>query len=216
MEKVNKYYEQWKYLVKEGDVLLFKGNKIYSRFLSVATDSPYTHCGVASWHNDILECVEFHEKYGGRAVNLENYLKVDTRVIEIFRPLPIFPWQSFNLETGQVDVENIKFVGTKVTDSMRGLTGLPYGWRRIWWIAKHKMAGFRLFYNPSRAAVDSDATEQVIYPVCSTALAYAFSHNDYDLVANKADEWTEPAHIANSTRIDKLFNITNWILTVVG
>ena len=48
MSEIYKYYGDWKHLIKEGDVLLFKGAGIYSRFIKVSGDSQYTHVGVAS------------------------------------------------------------------------------------------------------------------------------------------------------------------------
>lgn len=213
--RINKYYAYWKHLIQEGDVLLFRGSSFYSRFLRISGDSPYTHVGLASWHNDVLECVEFHEKHGGRSVNLENYIKLDNRIIDVHRPVPFFASQKFNLETSEVDVTRIPFDGTLVTDELRSLTGLPYGWKRICWIACHKLGGLRFFYNPDTTSTDSSPIEEVIYPVCSTAVAYCFSQHDFDLVSNKADEWTEPGHIANSTRLHKLFTIKEGVLTIV-
>lgn len=215
IETVSKYFEEWKHYLREGDVLLFRGESIYSKFLKVSGDSIYTHVGVASWHNKVLECAEFHESYGGRTVNLENYIATDNRQIDVFRPIPVFASLKYNLDLGEVDVSRKDFVGTNVTDCMRGLTGIPYGWKRIWWITKHKAAGIRIFYNPSKT-MDDTTQDEIIYPVCSTAVAHCFSKNGYDLVSQKADEWTEPADIARSTRIHKIFNIKNGVLKIVG
>ena len=209
------YFSEWKHLIHEGDVLLFKGESLYSRGLRIGGDSPYTHVGIASWHNDILECTEFHEKHGGRTINLENYIKLDSRQVDVFRPIPYFASLSYDVYSSDVTTTRVKFEGKLVTDCLRSLTGLPYGWKRIWWIAKHKLAGFRLFYDTS-STLDDTTSSEIVYPVCSTALAYCFSKNSYDLVSQRSDEWTEPADIARSTRIHKIFNIKKGILRIVG
>ena len=89
---------------------------------------------------------------------------------------------------------------------MRKLTALPYGWRRIWWMAKHKMAGLRFFYKPDDLMIDT--VKDVVYPVCSTAVSYSFNKNGYDLITNRSDEWTEPGQISMSPRLSYLFTLS--------
>jgi len=210
MNKILLPYDTAKSLIEEGDVLLFRGRGIVSYFIGRASESKYTHVGVASWHNGdggLLECVEFREGKGGRTVNLErvvNDLPDDT--IDVYRPIPYWSRWHFNAVRNEAYTVRSEFNGKAVTNAMRKLTGLPYGWKRIWWIAKHKLMGFRLFYNVDDLMVDS--LGEVIYPVCSTAIAYAFNKNGFDLINNRSDEWTEPADIAQSARLGYLFTLT--------
>jgi hypothetical protein len=212
---IHNYYNEWKYLIKEGDILLFKGNSLYSKFIQVAGNSPYTHVGIASWHNDILECVEFHEKHGGRSINLENYIQTDNREIDVYRSIPYFLSLKYNPTTKNTDVSRVVFDGKKLTDCMRGLSGLPYGWKRIWWIVCRKFAGLRLFYNTNKT-IDDTHKDEIIYPVCSTALSHCSSGNSYDFVHNRSDEWTEPGDFARSTRLYHIFNIKKGKLKIIG
>jgi hypothetical protein len=80
---------------------------------------------------------------------------------------------------------------------MRILTGMPYGWKRMWWFAKRYLVGLRLFYDLED--LTSDEIEDIVYPVCSTAVSYAFSSYEYDLMKNKGDEWTKPSDVSEST-----------------
>jgi len=74
------------------------------------------------------------------------------------------------------------------------------------WIAKHKLAAFRIFSDVDSLIVDD--LEDLIYPVCSTTVAYAFNKSDYDLMNNRSDEWTEPGDVARSSRLSYLFTLT--------
>jgi len=197
-------YNDWKHLIKEGDVLLFKGVSFWSRFVKMAGNSVYSHVGVASWHDDILECVEFNERYGGRSINLENYIKLDDKPIDVYRPIPFFSTMTWNEKEEKEIVTRSQFNGRMVTNAMRGLTGMPYGWRRIWWIIKRKTPILRFFQSQEKTSVDED---EIIYPVCSTSLAYCFSMFNWDVINNRADQWTEPGDFGLSTRLCHVFSI---------
>ena len=64
-------------LLREGDVLLFRGRGIIGNIIKRAGEGRYSHVGVASVHPNnggfIWECIEFREFHGGRIVNLEQY-----------------------------------------------------------------------------------------------------------------------------------------------
>lgn len=143
---------------------------------------------------------------GGRTVNLLNEIEKYPGQIDVYRPVDTFSHYTFDKETLSFTLKKISFNGKAVTNTMRRMTGLPYGWKRIIWLAHHKLAGWRLFYD--RSALMSDNMQDIIYPVCSTAVAYAFNSNNFDLIHNKSDEWTEPADIARSARLSYLFTLT--------
>jgi len=224
MERVLIPYSQGKVLVNEADVLLFRGSGWASYFLSRSGKSTYTHVAMASWINGrantpdgILECVEFREGSpiaglfnsnaagSGRAVNLSREVNKYPGCIDVYRPIPYCTKWVFDEEKEDLKLERTFLVHKDVTDTMRKLTGLPYGWRRIWWLAKQSMAGFRLFTDVE--SLQDDESGDIIYPVCSTAVAYCFNKNGFDLINNKSDEWTEPGDVARSARLSYLFTL---------
>lgn len=201
-------YKIVKSLIQEGDVLLFRGNSWVSYFVGKAGETTYSHVGLASWvngqhSNAILEVIEFQGGVGGRSINLDQLIKTHSGQIDVYRPIPSWSKWKFNLHNYEVVLERHTFNGKLVTKTMRKLTGLPYGWKRIWWLAKRKLAGFRIFYSAKDLMVDK--VKDVVYPICSTTVAYSFNVNGYDLTNNRSDEWTEPGTIAESTRLSYLF-----------
>jgi hypothetical protein len=211
MERLILPYKEIKKFINEGDVLLFRGQGWISRIISSQTDSSYSHVAVASWSNGdantdegLLECVEFREGYGGRTVNLEVEVDKHSGLIDVYRPIPTFTTMIFNPETKEVKTFQKDFAGKPVTRIMRKMTGLPYGWKRIWWMVKQKLVFFRFM---SKEHLMNDRLGVIIYPVCSTAVAHSFNMNAFDLLNNKSDEATEPGHIALSPRIQYLFTL---------
>ncbi len=204
-------FKEFKKYINNGDVALFRGEGWISQIISSQTDTDYSHVGVLSWSNGdantddgLLELTEYREGYGARTVNLENEVKKLPNAIDIYRPVPYFSNLIFNFETREVDLNRRHFDGKIVTRTMRKMTGLPYGWRRIWWMTKQKLVFFRFM---SKEHLMNDKITDIVYPVCSTAVAYAFNINGFDLINNKADEWTEPGHIAMSPRLNYLFTL---------
>lgn len=197
-------------LIEEGDVLLFRGTGYASYFLSKAGKSPYTHVGIASWaYGDktvgILECVEFREWKGGRSINLQNAINDHPGRIDVYRPVTYSSEWIFDSAKNESTLIRKEVNLRGVTNTMRLMTGLPYGWKRIWWLSKHHMVGFRLGIDVEK--LRCDILDDIVYPVCSTAIAYSFNSNGYDLIMNRADQWTEPADIAMSPRLSYLFTL---------
>lgn len=204
-------WEESKILIREGDVLLFRGTSWISKLISSQGETPYSHVGLASWVNGEsgtlegqLECVEFREFKGSRAVNLYNVLREYPNSIDVYRPIEYFSKWVFNPETHETHLIRSEFNGKKVTKIMRKLSGLPYSYRRIWWMIKKRLVFFRLL---NKNYLADDTLKDVIYPVCSTAVSYAFSYHDYDLLNNRSDEAMEPSDIARSSRLSYLFTI---------
>lgn len=222
MKKIK--FSEAKLLIEEGDILLFRGKGMASWFIRKASHGLYTHVGIASFSNgnketSILECVEFREGSfiaslfnknaggGGRAVNLKLQVDAFPGQIDVYRPVPYFASWLYNEDKKDVLLSRRKFNGKLVTRTMRQMTGLPYGWKRIIWMAKRNLAVIRVFYGEEDLV--SDTFKEIIYPVCSTAIAYSFSKNGYDLIPNRSDEFTQPSNIANSSRLSYLFTLTN-------
>jgi len=209
---IKKYSEIKKY-INEGDVILFRGKGLFSKLIGSYTETPYSHVGLASWVNGnsntdegVLEILEFTEGSGGRAVNFEQMVKKNPKKIDIYRPNPSFFIIEYSEKENKTIIKEKIFSGKTVTTIMRKMTGLPYGWKRIWWIFRHKLFLYKIFMDTNKLRLDSLGGE-MIYPVCSTAVAYSFNCNGYDLVKNRSDERTEPGEIAKSTQLNYLFTL---------
>jgi hypothetical protein len=193
-------------LFAEGDVLLFRGQKFYSKFIQAGTASPYTHVGVASKPNGLWEVVFFHGKTGGATQNIAQVCKDEGPVIDIYRPTSHQDRSYFIPQTGEVYSFSTPFNGKAVTNIMRKMTGLPYGWRRIWWIFKYKLFLHNFLFSHNDFILD-DEVKDIVYPICSSTVAYAFNRYGIDLIKNKGDNWTTPADLALSPNLNYLFTI---------
>lgn len=198
-------------LLRSADVILFKNKGIASRFIRGATSSVYSHVGIVdivngNGSNPIYELLEVKEWIGGRAICLKNAVEERKQdcSLDVYRSIPHFLKLHFDEKTHQVVPIRTDFDGKKVTRTFRTLLGCVYGWRRIWWIWKYKMAGLRLFTNKDKLMEDESTP---FYPICSSAVSYSYSSNDYDLIYNKGDGYTSPGDLARSTRLNYLFTI---------
>jgi len=213
-------YEDAINLIEEGDVLLFRGKTLTSWFVEQAGEGRYSHVGLATWHNgcirrcghdSLLEITEFREWKGGRTVDLATAYsrELKERTIDVYRVISPVHQIEYDPVTKEIVKKEIKFDGKKVTNHLRTLTGLPYGWRRIWRMFTHKMLGFRWFTNFTNVSDDDKIKTSKIYPVCSTAVAASYSQFGLDLVPNKADEWVEPSDLSRSSILNYLFTLTD-------
>jgi hypothetical protein len=203
-------FEEAKPLLKSADVLLFRNKGLISRFIKSATSSIYSHIGLVDITKDendkpIYELIEVRQWVGGRAIRLENEIqKREDCSIDVYRSIPHFLKLEFDQDTKEILEIRKDFDNQAVTKTFRTLLGCVYGWRRIWWIWKYKMAGLRLFTNKEKLMEDESTP---FYPICSSAVSYAYSHNGYDLIYNKGDGYTSPGDLARSTRLCYLFTI---------
>lgn len=214
MSRIHVPFDTARRILREGDVLLFRGTGIVSSLIKRAGQGKYSHVGVASAVRDngdkIWECVEFREWNGGRTVNLERYVEQLPNQIDVFRPKSSIKKARFENEFSHGEYE-VEFDGKEVTNMMRRMTGLPYGWKRIFWIAQTKMPVLRLFYSVDDMTQDdnvSDPIEDKIYPVCSSAVAYCYSRIGYDLTHHRSDDWMEPSDVARSPLLHYFFTIS--------
>lgn len=198
--------------IQEGDVLLFRGISWASWIIKKASDGLYSHCGIASFVYDNkgqrigLECIEFKEWKGSRAISLENYVQENSGIIDVFRPSPTHTLLEYDKAKDEVKRVKYFFVGRDITTNFRKLTGLPYGWSRIWWLAQLRLPFLRwLAHDESYIDI---LKEKHIYPVCSTVVAYLFHKYYTDLVYYRSDEYTEPSDLARSPLLNYLFTIT--------
>ena len=198
-------YDKAKALINEGDVLLFRGSGFISKAIGRFGEGIHSHVAIASWHNQHLECIEFREWKGGRVVSLKLQVDQNPNLIDVYRVLIPQPTLTFEEKNNVVVCGEKTLDMVSVTRCMRKMTGLPYGWKRICCIARHKIPILRGFYNVEQSTIDDSP---IIYPVCSTAVASCFSTNGFDLVKNRSDQWTEPADLARSSLLQYLFTLS--------
>ena len=213
MEYISLPYKEVESMIEEGDVLLFRGKGFISYFIKALGNGHYSHVGLASWvHNKKgkrknLECLEFSEKFGSRAVDLERYIESadNSGRVDVYRPVSNYSLWSFNPSVEDKPYQQgLRYKGAKLTSEFRSLTGLPYGWWRIWQLIKTHMLGLRLILR-KRHLDDSEALK---YPVCSTIIAHLFSKHYVDLVNLRSPNRTEPSDIARSPILNYLFTLT--------
>ncbi len=202
------YTEAEKY-INEGDILLFRRNTFFSYFIRIAGEGPYSHAALASWvFNELgervrLEAVEFKEWIGGRSISLANYVEQHPSSIDVFTPNLSTISNKFICETRTRQEIKKMFNGRAITNELRRLTGLPYGWRRIWEIIKRTILPF--FYSVEEYT--DVENEKLIYPVCSTAIAWCYSKHFADLTHFKPDNYIEPQDLARSPLLDYMFTL---------
>ncbi len=205
-----KYEEAIDY-INDGDILLFRGTGIISSIIQAIGEGYYSHVGMASWTYDkegnkqSLDCIEFREWIGSRAINLDNYVNDNPGLIDVFRPVPEYTIMKYCCKQ-RIPVETkIKYDGKKLADEFRLLTGLPYGWGRIFWLAQFHLLGFRLF-NWKAGLEDVDSKKE-FYPVCSTIVAYLFAKHYTRFLHFRSSDRTEPSDIARSPILNYMFTL---------
>jgi hypothetical protein len=209
-------FEDSLHLIEEADIILIRGTSLFSKIVKKAGEGVYSHVGLATWHNGkrltkdnspLLEITEFKEWRGGRTVNLYTayYNHIKNKNIDVYRISTPYYRLKFDFLIKKVSKYEIDFNGKRITNYMRKLTGLPYGWSRIWYIAKRKLFGFRLFNNDEQFSND-DIND--IYPVCSTAVASAYNEFGFDLMPNKSNLYMEPNDLSRSASLNYLFTLT--------
>lgn len=196
-------------LIEEGDVLLFRGGSFVSRVIQKLGGGLYSHCALASWNGpskNILECIEFREWKGSRTTALRQQVAEFDGLIDVFRPdRKCFNYKVKIERDGKITIseEEKIFNGQLITDDFRRLTGLPYGWTRIFAIAMRKLSFFRIYSSD----IDIDDLGVDLAMVCSTSIAYLFRKHFVDLVRFKPDTVTEPSDLSRSPVLNYLFTL---------
>lgn len=216
-------------LINEADILQHRTTGVVSKFIRTFTEGEHSHSSMASWsHNgdDVLENIEFLEWKGGRTVNLRHVVNENPQGIDVYRvssPITILKtsfdmdeyalldWDCKNpLETVEdiddfsIETETLEFNGKAITNCMRRLTGLPYGYMRIWKIAKMKIPILRFFIKPD---LNDEQDSDKVYPVCSSAVAHCYRKHYVDLMHARPDSKTSPADLTRSPLLNYMFTI---------
>ena len=208
-------YSEAKSYIKEADVLLFRGKGLISWLIKRYGSGVHSHVALAHWDDDNLECVEFREFKGGRSVSLKSQVASHPDNIDVFRVVNgisrnIFTGWPTNEDQRSIKIdynnseENYAFdesTASNVSDTMKDLTGLPYGWKNFWRLGKHYLPFCRL------AEQNIKDTEPTDVFVCSTAVTYAYRKNFVDPTPYLSDSATTPADLARSPLFTYQFTI---------
>lgn len=194
-------------LVKDGDLILLDEPGILEYLIKVIGQSTYNHSAVISIVDGKPEILEFTAKSGCVAYSWENYFKTFKRGTRasLYRANKYFTETKWNKRKKEVESKRCLFKGKRVADDFRTLLGLAYGWRTAWEIIKGNLAFGRFFFFSER--IGDDTIVVPTYPVCSTAIAYCFSKNGYDLNKKRADSTILPGDLAQSARMNYLLDI---------
>jgi len=196
-----------KKLIKEGDILLFRNKGIIAFIIQTLTNGKYSHIGMATWSyngEDILELTEIREWYGGRTIVLKNAVNSNTNGIDVYRiSSPVYKYKSKIDENYILQIEKIKleYDGRLVSNCLRNLSGINYGYKRICEIWARHIPILRFFM-----PWDFEENRKV-YPICSSAISYCVRDNFTDLVHFAPDKRTSPADISRSPLTNYLFTI---------
>lgn len=199
-----------KHLIHEADVLLFRGAGVSSWLIKRYGGGVHSHAGMAHWDGNNLECVEFREFKGGRSVSLKSQVESHPDNIDVFRPAQLIQHSKLNVvpetenrASGYKKADEHRIIDpNKITDTMLELTGLPYGWKNFWKLAKHYLPFCRL----APQNIKDDDPMNVF--VCSTAVAFAYRKSYIDPVPYLADSAVMPADLARSALFKYQFTIS--------
>ena len=182
--------------IKEADVLLFRGEGLMSWMIKRYGGGTHSHAAMAHWDDDDLQCIEFREFKGGRIVAMKSQVKTHPDNIDVFRAA------SRITHGGSGDNYALTDATTEaITDTMKEITGLDYGWKNFWRLAKHYAPFFRL----AEQNMKDEEPNEVF--VCSTAVTYAYRKNYVDPTPYLADSATTPADLARSALFTYQFTI---------
>jgi hypothetical protein len=193
--------------LKEADVLLFRGEGLISWAIKRYSSGIHSHAGMVHRDGEHIQCVEFREFKGGRSVSLKTQVESHPDTIDVFRVIDGLWYDSFAMSelagdiTGKISMEFTDEIAKKVTGTMMDLTGLPYGWKNFWKLAKHYAPFFRLAEQNVKDAAPSDVF------VCSTAVAFAYRSAYHDPVPYLSDSSVSPADLARSALFKYQFTL---------
>lgn len=201
-------YSEAKHLLKDGDVLLFRAGdwKSVGWWITVYTGGIHSHVAMVKINGNIM-CVEQREFKGGRSVDLERQVKINSGKIDVYRAaskvtVPNFDGEKITL----VEKEFTNDIAKKITDDASALTGSEYGWKNIWKMFRAYAPLIRLWRRKKQIEQEVENVEAF---VCSTLVAWTYRRHYMDPCPNIPDEFTNPADIASSSLFNYLFTLTS-------
>lgn len=200
-------YKDAKKLICEADVLLFRPQTWIGRLICIYSQSPYSHVGLAHWYNNELYCLEMREFKGARSVQVDNYIKSDTK-IDVFRVCNCIcqPQIKKGYDDYYFQRQYHPFtddIAKKITDHALNLVlkNTDYGYILILKMLRTYLPFIRFWHRPKYQDNNGD-----LY-VCSTLITKTYRKYYKDPVEFLADEYTKPGDIARSSIFTYLFTI---------
>ena len=174
MESKELKYDDVRKKIRDGDILLYKGQTFISYLIKIFTKSEYSHAGIAVWWNERLMVMEAIRK--GVIVNpLRRSVNRYKGSVE---------WFSCTKEIDDPDRR-------KMIIFAQGELGKDFGFWLLFWFAF--MISF--FY---RNLDKRDAFRREKKLFCSLYVAEIYHQADIDLKRDRSDRFTSPADIAKS------------------
>lgn len=208
MERIEVPWNNAKNLLMDADVLLFRGNGIYSWWIKHFTRGNYSHAAVAGFCGNFIECIEAREWKGIRSVSLRHEVNLYPGQIDVYRLVPKYIQPIYNADQQKVVENELTLDGTirrKIVNIMREWGGRDYGWGLIWKLMKQRLPLLRMFYSPSFEDEKDDANNYT--PVCSSAVVAAIRCHYFDIVPNLSDADITPSDLSHSTALKYLFTL---------
>lgn len=163
-----------KHALHDGDLLLYRGKGLFSRWIRFAGRSPYSHAAMLAAWGDTWMVLEARELRGVRAVTLESQVR---------------------LYAGQIDVFTPRGVSQGAVEAMIGLCGVRYSYWGVLEAALLHLPFIRRLVNPQLER--ENPGRRPVY--CSDALAWAYrTGSGRDPVPTLADRYTEPGDLGRS------------------
>lgn len=189
MESKELKYADFRDQIRDGDILLYKGQTFISYLIEIFTKSEYSHAGIAVWWNKRLMVMEAIRK--GVIVN----------------PLR----RSVHRYKGSVEWWTCK---KEIDDSVRGKMiifaqrqlGKDFGFWLLFWF------GFMIsFFYRDLDKRDAFRRERKLF--CSLYVALIYNKAGIDLKRNRADRFMSPADIASSPELEYRGTLKERVLT---
>jgi hypothetical protein len=178
MENKISRYEEVRLQIKNGDVFMYKGKKIFSRLIRWLTKSPYSHAGIAVWWNERLMVMEAVMR-GVRVAPLSRNIYQHKGNIE---------WFSCKKEIAEEDrLRMVIFAQEEL--------GKSYArWKAV-------LFGLKVLFKRDLNKKDELRMENKLF--CSQYVAQIYNSIGLDLKKNREDRFMSPGDIARSSLLEK-------------
>lgn len=174
-------YVQTREAIRDGDMLLWKGETFVSRGIRAVTESEYSHVSIARW--DTGRLMHFEAVWHGTAYNpLSGSVKsYGSATVDVYR---------LRSTTG-VEMH-------KVFQVALGLLNRPYDYRQI----------RRILIKTLFGSVVRDTRGELRKLICSEYASYCYRFAGVDLAKALDDGYTAPADIAESPRLGRVLSFS--------
>jgi len=171
-------YNEVRLQIKNGDVIMYTGKKIFARLISWLTRSPYSHAGIAVWWNERLMVMEAVMR-GVRVAPLSRNIYQHKGNVE---------WFSCKKEISEEDRLRMVIFAQEE---------LGKGYAR--W--KAMLFGLKVLFKRDLSKKDELRMENKLF--CSQYVAQIYNSIGLDLKKNREDRFMSPGDIAKASLLEK-------------